>query len=74
MRDERWCVFTREAIQARADSLDLGLIRDESLLEYDDLPDPIDSGEECIAQLEEAVDLMKSVVRELQSLTRGEAD
>ena len=74
VRDERWCVFTREAIQARADSLDLGLIRDESLLEYDDLPDPIDSGEECIAQLEEAVDLMKSVVRELQSLTRGEAD
>ena len=74
VRDERWSVFTREAIQARADSLDLGLIRDESLLEYDDLPDPIDSGEECIAQLEEAVDLMKSVVRELQSLTRREAD
>lgn len=40
-------------------------------MEYDDLPDPIDSGEECIAQLEEAVDLMKSVVRELQSLTVG---
>lgn len=74
VRDERWSVFTREAIQARADSLDLGLIRDESLLEYDDLPDPIDSGEECIAQLEEAVDLMKSVVRELQSLTRRETD
>ena len=74
VRDERWSVFTREAIQARADSLDLGLIRDESLLEYDDLPDPIDSGEQCIAQLEEAVDLMKSVVRELQSLTRRETD
>ena len=74
VRDERWSVFTREAIQARADSLDLGLIRDESLLEYDDLPDPIDSGEECIAQLEEAVDLMKSVVRELQNLTRRETD
>lgn len=74
VRDERWNVFTREAIQAKANSLDLGLIRDESLLEYDDLPDPIDSGEECIAQLEEAVDLMKSVVRELQGLTRREAD
>lgn len=74
VRDERWSVFTREAIQARADSLDLGLIRDESLVEYDDLPDPIDSGEECVAQLEEAVDLMKSVVRELQSLTNREAD
>ena len=27
-------------------------------LDYDDLPDPIESGEECIAQLEEAVDLV----------------
>lgn len=74
VRDERWSVFTREEIQARADSLDLGLIRDDSLLEYDDLPDPIDSGEECIARLEEAVDLMKGVVRELQNLTNREAD
>ena len=57
-----------------SDSLDLGLIRDESLLDYDDLPDPIESGEACIAQLEEAVDLMKSVVRELQGLTGREAN
>lgn len=74
VQDERWSVFTREEIKAKADSLDLGLIRDESLLEYDELPDPIESGEECIAQLEEAVDLMKSVVRELQSLTGREAN
>ena len=60
-------------IKAKADSLDLGLIRDASVLDYEDLPDPIESGEECIAQLEEAVDLLKSVVRELQSLTRAEA-
>ena len=74
VRDERWSVFTREAIKAKSDSLDLGLIRHESLLDYDDLPDPIESGEECIAQLEEAVDLMKSVVRELQSLTSRETN
>lgn len=73
VQDERWSVFTREEIKARADSLDLGLIRDDSVLDYEDLPDPIESGEECIAQLEEAVDLLKSVVRELQSLTRAEA-
>lgn len=74
VQDERWSVFSREQITAKADSLDLGLIRDDSLLDYDELPDPIDSGEDCIAQLEEAADLMKSVVRELQSLTRREAD
>ena len=73
IQDERWSVFTREEIKAKADSLDLGLIRDDSVLDYEDLPDPIESGEECIAQLEEAVDLLKSVVRELQSLTRAEA-
>lgn len=73
VQDERWNVFTREEIKAKADSLDLGLIRDDSVLDYEDLPDPIESGEECIAQLEEAVDLLKSVVKELQSLTKAEA-
>ena len=73
VQDERWNVFTRGEIKAKADSLDLGLLRDDSVLDYEDLPDPIESGEECIAQLEEAVDLLKSVVKELQSLTRAEA-
>ena len=73
IQNERWNVFTREEIAAKADSLDLGLIRDDSVLDYEDLIDPIESGEECIAQLEEAVDLLKSVVKELQSLTKAEA-
>ena len=68
VKDERWSVFTREQIAEKGNSLDLGLIRDDSIVDYEDLPDPIDSGEEAIAQLEEAVDLLKSVVRELKSL------
>lgn len=63
--DERWNVFTREEL---GNTLDRGLIRDDSVLDYEDLPDPIESGEECIAQLEEAVDLMMSVVKELKAL------
>ena len=70
---ERWSKFTREEIEKREDSLDLGLIRDDSIKDYDDLPDPIESGEEAIAQLEEAVDLLKSVVKELKSLQKTEA-
>jgi type I restriction enzyme M protein len=66
--DERWSRFTREQIAAKGESLDLGLIRDDSVLDYDDLQDPIESGEEIAAQLEEAVDLILSVVKELQSL------
>lgn len=66
--DERLCVYTREEIKAEGKGLDLGLIRDESILDYNDLPDPIESSEEAINQLEEAVDLLMSVVKELKSL------
>ena len=68
IQDERWNVFTREQIAQKGNSLDLGLIRDDSIVDYEDLPDPIESGEEAIAQLEEAVDLLQSVVNELKSL------
>ena len=72
--DERWSCYTYEQIaeEGKNHSLDLGLIRDDSVLDYDDLPDPIESGEECIAQLEEAVDLLMSVVKELKALEGAE--
>ena len=72
VQDERWSVFTREQIAGKGNSLDLGLIRDDSIVDYEDLPDPIESGEEAIAQLEEAVDLLQSVVNELKSLQSSE--
>lgn len=68
VEDERWHVYTREQIAEKGNSLDLGLIRDDSIVDYEDLPDPIESGEEAIAQLEEAVDLLMSVVNELKAL------
>lgn len=68
VEDERFSVFTREQIKQKNDSLDLGLIRDDSVLDYEDLQDPIESGEEIAAQLEEAMDLIMSVVKELKSL------
>ena len=72
VQDERWSVFTREQIAEKGNSLDLGLIRDDSVVDYSDLPDPIESGEEAIAQLEEAVDLLQSVVNELKALSEVE--
>lgn len=72
VEDERWSVFTRDEIAAKGNSLDLGLIRDDSIVDYEDLPDPIESGEAAIAQLEEAVDLLQSVVNELKALTGAE--
>ena len=39
---------------------------------YANLPDHIENGEEVIAQLEEAVDLLQSVVNELKALSEVE--
>lgn len=71
IQEERWNMFTREQIAEKGNSLDLGLIRDDSVLDYEDLQDPVESGEEVVAQLEEAMDLILSVVKELKSLDGG---
>lgn len=66
---ERWSKFTRAQIaKEHGDSLDLGLIRDDSIKDYEDLKDPIESGEEMVANLEQAIDLIKSVTKELKAL------
>ncbi|MGG3447364.1 MULTISPECIES: class I SAM-dependent DNA methyltransferase [Bacillus cereus group] len=74
VEDERWNVFTREEIAKKDDSLDMGLIADESLSIYENLPDPIESAEEAIAKLQQAMDLLNEVVEELRSVEeRNEA-
>lgn len=68
--DERWQCFTREKIAQKGNSLDLGLIKDDSVLDYEDLPDPAESAAEAAEKLAEAVDLLQSVAQELRSLQR----
>lgn len=68
VEDERWNKFTREEIREKNDNLDLGLIKDDSILDYEDLPDPIESAEEAVVKLEEATDLLMSVIKELRAL------
>ena len=46
----------------------MSLIRDDSAVDFYELPDPIASAEEIIFQLQSAVSLMKSVAAELKSL------
>lgn len=72
VQDERWNKFTREQIKEKNDNLDLGLIKDDSILDYEDLPDPIESAEEAVAKLEEATDLLMSVIKELRALESEE--
>lgn len=68
VEDERWSLFTREMIAAKADNLDIGLIVDESLSAYDNLPDPIESAEETIDKLQQAMNLLGEVVEELKAI------
>lgn len=68
VKDERWNCFTRDQIAAKGNSLDLVLIRDERILDYEDLPDPIESAQNCIDQLEMATDLIRDVVNELEKV------
>jgi type I restriction enzyme M protein len=68
VEDERWNVFTREEIRKKDDSLDIGLIADDSLSAYNNLPDPIESAEEAMAKLEQALVLLGEVVAELKAV------
>ena len=72
VEDERWNKFTREEIAKKDDSLDIGLIADESLSSYNNLPDPIESAEEAIAKLQQAMDLLSEVVEELRAVEEDE--
>lgn len=72
VQDERWNKFTRGEIKEKNNNLDLGLIKDDSILDYEDLPDPIESAEEAVAKLEEATDLLMSVIKELKALESEE--
>ena len=73
VKDERWSVLTRDEIRAKdaegneLNSLDRGLIRDASLVDYEDLPDPLESARGAVAQLEDAMRLLNEVVAELSS-------
>jgi type I restriction enzyme M protein len=72
VEDERWNVFTREEIAKKDDSLDIGLIADESLSAYENLPDPIESAEEVITKLQQAMNLLNEVVEELRAVEEDE--
>ncbi|MEC2158015.1 class I SAM-dependent DNA methyltransferase [Virgibacillus halodenitrificans] len=67
IKDERWNSFTRKEIKKNDDSLDIGLIADDSFSIYENLPNPIESTEEAVGNLEKAVSILNEVIEELQS-------
>ncbi|MGH1280691.1 N-6 DNA methylase [Bacillus basilensis] len=72
IEDERWNKYTREEIAKNEDSLDIGLIADESLFLYENLSNPIESAEEAIVKLQQAMELLNEVVEELRAVEEDE--
>ena len=64
--DERWTRFTREAIAQRGDSLDLGLIADDSRNGSGEELEPKALAAEAIDELEVVVDELKELMRLLE--------
>ena len=64
-------IYTRRDCE-KDDSLDIGLIADESLSVYENLPDPIESAEEAISKLKQAITLLNEVVDELKAVEETE--
>lgn len=62
---ERWEYFAIEEIKVENFNLDRGLIRNENVIGNDKLLNPIESAEDAISKLEQAVDLLQSVIKEL---------
>lgn len=52
IKDDRWQQFTREEIAAKNDSLDIGLIEDESVSKSSDLGEPVDIAKEAATELD----------------------
>lgn len=73
VKDERLSVFTIDEIRERGNSLDLGLIHEEKAVDFVELGDPIETAEEAIANLSEAIDLIQSIVNDLKRLEEVEA-
>jgi type I restriction enzyme M protein len=70
--DGRWRAYTYEEISARDKiSLDIYWLRDESLSESDNLPDPDVLAQEIVDDLEAALEQFREIVVDLGEEKRG---
>jgi type I restriction enzyme M protein len=59
---ERFRKFSRQAIKERGNKLDITWLKDESLENGDDLPDPLDLATEAVTELEALVDDLREII------------
>lgn len=65
IQNERWQLLSRKEIEAKNNSLDLGLIADDSLTKAEDLGDPLDLAKDALAELNAIQTELESLIKEL---------
>jgi len=63
--DSRWNYITRETIASKNDSLDLGLIADDSVSKAEDLGEPVEIATEALNELNAIQKQLKAMIKEL---------
>lgn len=66
IKDERWKYLNREAIAKKNDSLDLGLIADDSINNGEDLGEPIAIAKEAMEELKSITAQLEAMINELK--------
>ena len=65
IKDERWSCVSREDIAKKNDSLDLGLIADDSITKAEDIGEPVDIANKALLELEEITKELNAIIKEL---------
>lgn len=65
IKDNRWKCISRETIAKKNDSLDLGLIADDSISNADDLGEPIDIAKEALKEINSITAQLNAMIKEL---------
>ncbi len=66
LQDERLTYISRAEITQKNDSLDLGLMVDDSLTKAEDLGEPIDIAQDALAELEAITSSLNNIIKELK--------
>ncbi|UTW65393.1 N-6 DNA methylase [bacterium SCSIO 12643] len=65
IKDERWQSISREEIAKKNDSLDLGLIADDSITKVEDIGEPMDIAKEALTALDAITQELNAIIKEL---------
>jgi type I restriction enzyme M protein len=67
VQDERWSCITAEQIAAKGFSLDFGLIRDENIIDHEELPEPTEIAQAALDALETAAENIRRILLRLET-------